>query len=1467
MTLLVKNFSVPRTHPFVLAMVFVAIVFLANMSFAQNFTTTSTGIPALTTAKAAWVDFNNDNLQDLFIAGVNSTGGLHTAVYLNNGDNTFNVINLTALTDIGFDFNDYNSDGYIDILITGINSSAQKKTILYKNASGAAFLPQAMSLINLSKGGVLWKDLDNDTDADIILTGFNSANEEQTLLYRYDNGVYNAVSHSLPNVSNGELRLIDADNDDQVEVLLTGLKSDGLAISSLYTFHNNFSISEYSNDLPGTAFNAVACGDFNSDGLEDLFISGMEGETLAKKTSVLQNNGANSFIDVATSFIDVSSSSVDVADLNNDGLADVVLSGIDNAGFKYFKYYQNTATFSFIDSAHAMPNIYNGDVALGDYDNDQDLDIFQIGDSDISFQSNLFESDQSSVVTNATPSVPGNLQAIVVNDSVYFSWEAPVDDHTSVNSLTYNLYISRDINGSDLVVTPLSDIVTGYRKAAVTGNAGHKTFKSYNSLAEGRYYWSVQAIDNGLKASAFASEQSFAVCYQLDLGPDTTICYADVIQLSAGEAADEVDWYSKTQGLLLNDDNDFAMAVHANDTIIAHVNKPYNCLIQDTINVKMSAPPVIDLGADTAVCLNEQFSVEVTQSVDSVNWYDPTGAVALNSDSYTYTVSVKDTIVGEFFNEYKCVSYDSIIVDVHSLPLFTIGSDQSICYGESTLLGVTGTWESVTWSSVQNGELASNSPTYLLEVLEKDTIIAQAEDGNGCVGYDSVIVDVLSLPEISLGDDLSICYEQHVNIELIGSGTSIKWFDTKSNLLTTGVSNYTYQVLTQDTTIVEVTDANNCVSYDSIVVHVLPLPYFNVGTDTAVCYGLDILLETGAGFQRVDWLSKMDNEIVNPDSWFFNYTVTETDTLIAKVLHPNGCLNYDSVRIEMLPLPDFTLGPDQYICFRDTAKLEVQGNWDEVNWYTEGDLVLQPANASFEYIVEETMFLWAEVFDQYRCVSYDSININVLSLPEFDLGSDQEYCDGDQIELAVEDVGESYIWKNSDGIILHELREYVFNAESSVKIFLHVTDNFQCHFSDSLQITVYELPEFSVSGNTILCENDTVSLEVEFNNWQAIRWTENDQLLNEGSELEMPFAETALITIRLTDQNLCSSDQQLEITVNERPVANAGSDILMCYGESVVLGSESLSNHTYSWAPVTSLDHAAVSNPSASPVETITYGLTVTNNKNCSSTDSVYVEVNPEIIVDAGPHVDICIGESIVLGGDPTASGSKFEYTYQWMAGDESLEGDTSHIEVKPLSTTTYYVLVTSGKCSVEVDSVHIVVNALPIVTIIGDQSIGAGSSVMLNASGGLEYEWTPAESLSDASSDSPEASPLKTTKYKVVVTDANHCSDTASVDVIVQNNLFIPNTFSPNGDGRNDEFKLYGSGINTFVFTVFDQKGNEVFRTNNKVTAFETGWDGKYNGKVLKDDIYIWTIEGTFYNGEQITYEGKNTGIIKLMK
>jgi gliding motility-associated-like protein len=1443
---------------------------------AQNFTKVNTpSIPALTHAHAHWVDFNNDNLLDLFIAGIAEGGTMQTAIYINNGNATFNTISLSALADIAVDFGDYNNDGYIDLVLSGITSDGEKKTRVYQNNNGISFTLKSFVITPLVKGDVLWKDLDRDGDLDILISGINDQNQKKTLVYEFSNNDYHVRNTTLPGVSNGQLKIIDLHLDGNPEVMITGLNESGSPVTLLYLIDKDLNFTLHSDSQEGTAFNAVVAADLNGDKYEDLVITGLAGDGLNKKTSVLRNNTLGDFIQVSTGLMNLSSSSVVVGDLDNDGLADIILTGQDNAQpdeMKHFKYYKNNASFSFSSEAHTMKNIYQGDAALGDYDNDGDLDIFQIGASDINFEANLYASDQAISVANNAPVAPANLAVSTNGNSVTLSWSRPADDHTSSNSLSFNLYLSKNPGGADLMMAPMSDRTTGFRRIASSGNNGTAAEKTFENLPEGKYYWSVQAIDNGYKSSTFSPEQSFVICDAVNIGRDTLICYDQNIHLEAGTATDVVNWYSVTDGLLLSNSNTIDFQVTQSARIVAEVTKQHGCIVKDTLVVTMSPLPVVNLGSDQAICFKDEFSIQVSDSYDSVNWLNMNGLLRANATNYAYHVTKKDTLIVQVFDVLRCVNYDSIIVEVNQLPVVTIGNDKQICYGEQASFSVTGTWPTVNWKTVTSGNEALNTSTYSYKVVMSDIVVATVIDGAGCINVDSAKVEMLALPIINLSTNSSVCYEQSTLLEVTPNpDNTYSWYLVNNQPLTGNVHHYSHHVLHTDTVLVRAVNSNACTNVDSVIVTVIPLPKVNLGDDAAVCFDNSILLQAGTGFHRVDWLSKSKNIVLEPDSWFYNYHVTETDTIIARVQSMEGCFQYDSIRIERLELPVFSLGADIQVCSQEVVNLDIPGTWKEVNWYTVTNILLNPGSATFNFQLEESQEIRAEVFNNNGCVDYDTLGITMLELPVFDLGTDKTYCAGDQAALNITQSGVTYFWHNEANDLLSNDAQYEFEATASGNIFLTVTNSDLCKYTDFVAIQVNALPVFSIEGTTEICSGDIAQLSVDFP-WQSIAWhrLENaDTVALDAGSFIIALKATADIYATVLDVNQCKRTQSFSVTVNNNPVALAGEDALLCYGESNTLGGiyGNEQDLQFEWSPAQYINNHTTARPVTKPEQTTTYIVKVRDAHGCSSADTVYVEVNPEIIVEAGNKTSICTGETFMLGGEPTASGSKFPYTYQWLTDKGEVVGDEANVSVVPAKTTTYFVFVSTGKCEVVYDSVIVTVNEHPLVTISENQSIGEGSSIQLNASGGVKYAWTPVESLDNIASGSPVASPVKTTTYKVVVTDENNCSSSATVEVVVQNNLFIPNLFTPNGDGSNDTFRIYGTGIEWMTLSIHDEKGNRVFYTESSTEAFETGWNGTWNGRMLKNDIYIWTIEGKFYNGEEVQYRGRKTGIIKLMR
>ena len=396
-----------------------------------------------------------------------------------------------------------------------------------------------------------------------------------------------------------------------------------------------------------------------------------------------------------------------------------------------------------------------------------------------------------------------------------------------------------------------------------------------------------------------------------------------------------------------------------------------------------------------------------------------------------------------------------------------------------------------------------------------------------------------------------------------------------------------------------------------------------------------------------------------------------------------------------------------------------------------------------------------------------------------------------------------------------------------------------------------------------------VELRLDAAEVASVRWVDAaDVTLGEALSLEVVLPESGPVYVRLEDVNHCVGWDTVEVVVHPLPVADAGEDVLICYGTGTTLGgSYEAGDLVFRWEGDEALAAPDVANPYVEPVASSWYHLEVTDGNDCVAEDSVFVEVNPRIVVDAGPDRVYCLGEEMTIGGDPSATGSLLDYVYQWSPGDGLSAPSVPNPVVRAEDDQPYVLSVTSGDCETETDTVHVVVQAPPEVVVSPTQSIGAGESVRLLASGGVAYRWSPAELLDAAEVAEPLAMPFKNTTFTVEVEDALGCVTVDTVVVLVQNSLFIPNLFTPNGDGSNDFFRVYGSGVSEIRFSVYDLNGELLYSSTHPEEALAVGWDGTSRGRPMSNGTYVWTIEGTFFDGSPLRFNDQVRGTVKLLR
>jgi gliding motility-associated-like protein len=152
----------------------------------------------------------------------------------------------------------------------------------------------------------------------------------------------------------------------------------------------------------------------------------------------------------------------------------------------------------------------------------------------------------------------------------------------------------------------------------------------------------------------------------------------------------------------------------------------------------------------------------------------------------------------------------------------------------------------------------------------------------------------------------------------------------------------------------------------------------------------------------------------------------------------------------------------------------------------------------------------------------------------------------------------------------------------------------------------------------------------------------------------------------------------------------------------------------------------------------------------------------------------------------------------------------------------------------------------------------------MLTGTGGGNYSWSPGGSLSCTNCTNPIATPSVTTTYTLTVSDSLGCTRTDTVTIFVDiicGDVFVPNAFSPNGDGQNDVLfcRVDPLCVSDFEFIVFNRWGEVVFRTTDP----SVGWDGIHRGVKCETAVFTWMAKGVFVSGDPLESSG-NVSLIR---
>lgn len=427
---------------------------------------------------------------------------------------------------------------------------------------------------------------------------------------------------------------------------------------------------------------------------------------------------------------------------------------------------------------------------------------------------------------------------------------------------------------------------------------------------------------------------------------------------------------------------------------------------------------------------------------------------------------------------------------------------------------------------------------------------------------------------------------------------------------------------------------------------------------------------------------------------------------------------------------------------------------------------------------------------------------------------------------------------------------YVYTTTGIRNVSLIVGTSKGCRDTLTQSLTILTKPPLSLPNDTLICDIDTLLLTAS--GLGNITWSPNYNISSgSGSSVLVSPDRPTMYYANLITAPGCENTDSVFVDVRSFVTLNAGRDTTICSTDPIVFRPQSDALQ-YEWQPANLFSNPFLKNPTAFPNTNTTFTVTGRIGK-CFASDQITVRTVDYPVVNAGRDHQICFDSTAVLEG--STNGSRFS----WSPVSTLRNANTLRPIAQP-NTSTFYILTafdTLGCPKPSRDTTLVFVFPEVEAFAGNDTLIVRNQPLQLSASGGESFEWSPNFGLNNPFNSSPIASLTNDQQYQVKVTTTNGCYafDTIQIKVFQTSpDIFVPNGFTPNGDGHNELLKAIPVGIRRFdYFRVFNRWGQLVFSTQDP----SRGWDGKINGIYQEGSAFVWMAAGTDFLGNPIQRKG----------
>ncbi len=730
--------------------------------------------------------------------------------------------------------------------------------------------------------------------------------------------------------------------------------------------------------------------------------------------------------------------------------------------------------------------------------------------------------------------------------------------------------------------------------------------------------------------------------------------------------------------------------------------------------------------------------------------------LAVNPGVYSVTVT----------DQVGCQNIDSVVIVDFPTPQVDIGPNQTVCAGDSGSFDAGAGFNSYLWST--------GATTQSITVTQTGTYAVTVTSEDGCAASDQATFFAQALPQIDLGPDIVVCEFPVTLRTLIQFRLNYFW--------NTGQTGSSIQITSPGTYILSATNGLGCTNSDTIEVTASTtgladiIPY----EDTVICNGTSIIIDAGAGFDDYLWSTGSTSQFIQ---------VSQTGDYVISVRDTFGCDNTDTVGVFFAPNPVVDLGPDQIGCNDVAVTLDAGAGFASYLWST---------GAQTQTIDVTTVDVYSvTVTNSFGCSGSDDIVVEFNPPIVVDLGPTILACEGDIVFVDAGAGFASYSWSTGEStqdIAVTETGTYAVT----------VTDSLGCEGFGFVQAIFNLNPVVELGTDITACDGDVLILDAG-QGFSTYLWNTGDR-----SQI-LTVDQTGTYSVTVGDSLGCTGSDTIEVIFAPNPIVNLGPDVLACPGQPITINAGA-GFGTYAWSTGEQTQTITVNSLGV-------YGVTVTDNNGCTGSDSVVVEIAPQITFDLGPDRLACEGEIVDVVG-PLGF---VDYVWQNAVGQVVTTG-----LVLTTDTTGLFILTVSDSngCT-GASSIQVTIADNPSIDLGPDITICPGDSAVLSVTTIFEnYVWS-----TGATSPTITVGPGV---YSITVFDAIGCEGSDTISVFEN----PPITVIATSDG--DCAPL--SGVANAAAT-------------GGTPPFQYSWDGPNgftgNGDALTGlDIGTYTVTATDFNG-----------------